>query len=90
MIISILSVASFGVCSTSPISVTATKKRGILGGGLLVTVFVTIRNEFREFQSFSGAVILWLISSAVCDVLIAIILIYSLVWIIIIIRSSPR
>ncbi|KAJ7857155.1 hypothetical protein B0H13DRAFT_2357063 [Mycena leptocephala] len=59
MIISILSVASFG-------------------GGLLVTVFVTIRNEFREFQSFSGAVILWLISSAVCDVLIAIILIYSL------------
>ncbi|KAJ7910894.1 hypothetical protein B0H13DRAFT_2328801 [Mycena leptocephala] len=59
MIISILSVASFG-------------------GGLLVTVFVTIRNEFREFQSFSGAVILWLISSAVCDVLIAIILTYSL------------
>jgi len=59
LIISVLSVASFG-------------------GGLLVTVFVSIRNEFREFQSFSGAVIVWLICSAVCDVLIAVVLTYSL------------
>ncbi|KAJ7121970.1 hypothetical protein C8R43DRAFT_49358 [Mycena crocata] len=48
------------------------------GGGLLVTVFASIRNQFQEFQSFSGAVILWLVSSAVCDVLIAIVLTYSL------------
>ncbi|KAJ7466880.1 hypothetical protein FB451DRAFT_400447 [Mycena latifolia] len=48
------------------------------GGGLLVTVFVSIRNEFREFQSFSNVVIIWLVSSAVCDVLIAIVLTYSL------------
>ncbi|KAF7328343.1 hypothetical protein MVEN_02549800 [Mycena venus] len=48
------------------------------GGGLLVTVFASIRNEFREFQSFSGAVMMWLICSAVCDVLIAVVLAYSL------------
>jgi len=48
------------------------------GGGLLVTIFVSIRNEFREFQSFSGAVIVWLVSSAVCDVLITVVLTYSL------------
>ncbi|KAJ7140903.1 hypothetical protein C8R44DRAFT_238412 [Mycena epipterygia] len=59
MIISILSVLSFG-------------------GGMLVTVFVSIRNEFREFQSFSGAVIIWLVSSALCDVMIAAVLTYSL------------
>ncbi|KAF7346934.1 hypothetical protein MVEN_01445800 [Mycena venus] len=59
MLISILSVASFG-------------------GGLLVTVFTAIRNEFREFQSFAGAVIVWLICSAVCDVLITVVLTYSL------------
>ncbi|KAF8207949.1 hypothetical protein K438DRAFT_2013323 [Mycena galopus ATCC 62051] len=49
------------------------------GGGLLVTIFASIRNEFREFQSFSGAVIVWLVSSAVCDVLITVVLTYSLV-----------
>ncbi|KAJ7354404.1 hypothetical protein DFH08DRAFT_44245 [Mycena albidolilacea] len=59
LIISVLSVASFG-------------------GGLLVTIFAAVRNEFREFQSFSGAVILWLVCSAVCDVLIAVVLTYSL------------
>ncbi|KAJ6573594.1 hypothetical protein DFH09DRAFT_1152149 [Mycena vulgaris] len=59
MLISVLSVASFG-------------------GGLLVTVFVSIRNEFQEFQSFSMAVIVWLICSATCDVLIAVVLTYSL------------
>ncbi|KAF8134684.1 hypothetical protein K438DRAFT_797722 [Mycena galopus ATCC 62051] len=48
------------------------------GGGLLVTIFASIRNEFREFQSFSGAVVVWLVSSAVCDVLITVILTYSL------------
>ncbi|KAJ6594669.1 hypothetical protein B0H19DRAFT_1096390 [Mycena capillaripes] len=48
------------------------------GGALLVTIFTSIRNEFREFQSFSSAVIVWLICSAVCDVLIAIALTYSL------------
>ncbi|KAJ7850364.1 hypothetical protein B0H13DRAFT_2360754 [Mycena leptocephala] len=51
---------------------------GSLGGGLLVTGFASIRNEFREFQSFSGAVIVWLICSAVCDVLIAVRLTYFL------------
>lgn len=48
------------------------------GGSLLVTAFVTIRNEYQEFQSFSPAVIVWLISSAACDLLIAIVLTYSL------------
>ncbi|KAJ7502594.1 hypothetical protein B0H11DRAFT_1989263 [Mycena galericulata] len=48
------------------------------GGGVLVTIFVSIRNQFSEFQSFSTAVIIWLICSAVCDVLIAIALTYSL------------
>lgn len=46
---------------------------------MLVTVFVSVRNEFREFQSFSGAVIIWLVSSALCDVMIAAVLTYSLV-----------
>ncbi|KAJ6497963.1 hypothetical protein C8R47DRAFT_314697 [Mycena vitilis] len=59
LIISVLSIASFG-------------------GGLLVTIFVSVRNEFQEFQSFSGAVIVWLICSAVCDILIAVVLTYSL------------
>lgn len=44
-----------------------------------MTIFAAVRNEFREFQSFSGAVILWLVCSAVCDVLIAVVLTYSLV-----------
>ncbi|KAJ7126649.1 hypothetical protein C8R46DRAFT_1104322 [Mycena filopes] len=48
------------------------------GGGLLVTVFVSIRNEFQQFQSFSWAVIIWLVSSAVVDVLIAAKLTHSL------------
>ncbi|KAJ7671177.1 hypothetical protein B0H17DRAFT_1085116 [Mycena rosella] len=48
------------------------------GGGLLVTIFVAIRNEFREFPTFSSSVILWLVCSAVCDVMIAVILAYSL------------
>ncbi|KAJ7031068.1 hypothetical protein C8F04DRAFT_1112169 [Mycena alexandri] len=48
------------------------------GGAVLVTIFVTIRNEFQEFQSFSWAVIIWLISSAVVDVLIAAKLTHSL------------
>ncbi|KAJ7765095.1 hypothetical protein DFH07DRAFT_1059026 [Mycena maculata] len=49
-----------------------------LGGGVLVTAFVTIRNQFQEFQSFSAEIIFWLTSSALCDVLIAVILTYSL------------
>ncbi|KAJ6456505.1 hypothetical protein C8R45DRAFT_1034710 [Mycena sanguinolenta] len=48
------------------------------GGGMLVTVFVSLRNEFREFTSFSGAIIVWLVSSALCDVLITAVLTYSL------------
>ncbi|KAJ7213178.1 hypothetical protein GGX14DRAFT_696992 [Mycena pura] len=48
------------------------------GGGLLVTVFVSIRNEFQKFSSFEDVVILWLASSALCDVLIAAVLTYSL------------
>ncbi|KAJ6571332.1 hypothetical protein B0H19DRAFT_1255320 [Mycena capillaripes] len=48
------------------------------GGGVLVTGFASIRNEFREFQSFSGAVMVWFICSAVCDVLITAVLTYSL------------
>ncbi|KAF8187568.1 hypothetical protein K438DRAFT_1972715 [Mycena galopus ATCC 62051] len=47
-------------------------------GGILVTIFVAIRNEFHEFQSFAPAVIVWLVSSAVCDVLITAVLTYSL------------
>ncbi|KAJ7731677.1 hypothetical protein DFH07DRAFT_945119, partial [Mycena maculata] len=49
-----------------------------LGGGVLVTAFVTIRNQFQEFQSFSAEIIFWLTSSALCDVMIAVILTYSL------------
>ncbi|KAJ6561257.1 hypothetical protein B0H10DRAFT_1154899 [Mycena sp. CBHHK59/15] len=48
------------------------------GGGLLVTVFVSIRTEFAQFQSFRGAVVLWLVCSAVCDVFITGMLTYSL------------
>ncbi|KAF7376838.1 hypothetical protein MSAN_00101300 [Mycena sanguinolenta] len=48
------------------------------GGGLMVTIFVSIRTEFREFTSFSGAIIVWLVSSAACDVLITAVLTYSL------------
>ncbi|KAK6996930.1 hypothetical protein R3P38DRAFT_1948419 [Favolaschia claudopus] len=48
------------------------------GGGLFVSIFAAIRNEFREFQSFAPTVILWLVTSAVCDFLITIILTYSL------------
>nr|GAT50022.1 predicted protein [Mycena chlorophos] len=48
------------------------------GGGVGVGVFSGVRNEFAEFQSFRGVVSLWLISSAMCDVLIALILTFSL------------
>ncbi|KAF7325183.1 hypothetical protein MKEN_00562400 [Mycena kentingensis (nom. inval.)] len=47
-------------------------------GGLGVTVFAATRNQYRQFQSFSGVVAMWLASSAVCDILIAGILTYSL------------
>ncbi|KAJ7034043.1 hypothetical protein C8F04DRAFT_1395710 [Mycena alexandri] len=47
-------------------------------GAVLVTIFVSIRNEFEKFQSFSWAVIIWLISSAIVDVLIAAKLTHSL------------
>ncbi|KAK7001415.1 hypothetical protein R3P38DRAFT_2558938 [Favolaschia claudopus] len=47
-------------------------------GGLGVTIFVSIRNEFHQFQSFSSVIIVWLVASAVCDVLITIVLTYSL------------
>ncbi|KAF7376857.1 hypothetical protein MSAN_00103200 [Mycena sanguinolenta] len=49
-----------------------------LGGGMMVTAFASIRTEFQEFPSFSGAVIVWLVSSAACDVLITAVLAYSL------------
>nr|GAT46361.1 predicted protein [Mycena chlorophos] len=49
-----------------------------LGGGFSVSIFSGIRNEFREFATFNNAVILWFISSAVCDVFIAVILTHSL------------
>ncbi|KAJ7270385.1 hypothetical protein C8J57DRAFT_307099 [Mycena rebaudengoi] len=47
-------------------------------GGMLVTIFVTIRPEYHQFQSFSTQVITWLASSAACDILITVILTYSL------------
>ncbi|KAJ7211096.1 hypothetical protein C8J57DRAFT_1400037 [Mycena rebaudengoi] len=46
--------------------------------GLLVSVSVSMKNEFRKFQSFQGVVIIWLSCSAACDVLITIVLTYSL------------
>ncbi|KAJ7762596.1 hypothetical protein B0H16DRAFT_1884043 [Mycena metata] len=47
-------------------------------GASLVTYFVTIRNEFVKFQSFSWAVVIWLISAAIVDVVIAAKLTHSL------------
>ncbi|KAJ7502601.1 hypothetical protein B0H11DRAFT_644247 [Mycena galericulata] len=47
-------------------------------GGILVSIMVFMNPEFRNFDVFSTEVTLWLVSSAVCDVSIAIAMSYSL------------
>ncbi|KAJ7624568.1 hypothetical protein FB45DRAFT_1060836 [Roridomyces roridus] len=47
-------------------------------GAVFVTSFTVIRPDFQQFQSFSDVVAVWLFSSAICDILIAVILTYSL------------
>ncbi|KAN0074482.1 hypothetical protein V8E55_011894 [Tylopilus felleus] len=47
-------------------------------GGIAVTVSVTIINEYARFHQFDGAVITWLASSAVADIVITTSLVYSL------------
>ncbi|KAF9240380.1 hypothetical protein BU15DRAFT_73974 [Melanogaster broomeanus] len=47
-------------------------------GGIATTVSVTIINEYTRFHQFDGAVITWLASSAVADVVITVSLVWSL------------
>ncbi|KAJ7502605.1 hypothetical protein B0H11DRAFT_2223516 [Mycena galericulata] len=47
-------------------------------GGILVSIMVFLNPKFRDFDTFSTEVSLWLVSSAVCDVSIAIAMSYSL------------
>ncbi|KAJ7429391.1 hypothetical protein B0H11DRAFT_2145552 [Mycena galericulata] len=47
-------------------------------GGILVSIMVFLNPNFRDFDTFSTEVSLWLVSSAVCDVSIAIAMSYSL------------
>ncbi|KAG9308600.1 hypothetical protein JVU11DRAFT_11706 [Chiua virens] len=48
-------------------------------GGIATTISVTIINKYVDFHKFDGAVITWLASSAVADVIITASLVYSLV-----------
>ncbi|KAJ7140893.1 hypothetical protein C8R44DRAFT_762036 [Mycena epipterygia] len=48
------------------------------GGGLLVSIMVSMNPEFRDFPNFLTEVVFWLISSAVCDVVIAVAMCYAL------------
>lgn len=48
-------------------------------GGIATTVSVTLIPEYAKLQEFRGAVITWLASSAVCDVIITTSLVTSLV-----------
>ncbi|KAJ6613527.1 hypothetical protein B0H10DRAFT_1805367, partial [Mycena sp. CBHHK59/15] len=49
-----------------------------LGGGLSVTIMVTLHPEYADFGNFRPFVITWLSSSAACDVILSVALIYSL------------
>ena len=56
-------------------------------GGIATTISVTFINEYAHFHKFDGAVITWLASSAVADIIITTSLVYTLVSIIDIIIS---
>ncbi|KAJ7136611.1 hypothetical protein C8R44DRAFT_976148 [Mycena epipterygia] len=49
-----------------------------LGGGLSVTIMVTLHSAYADFASFHPFVITWLSSTAACDVILSGALIYSL------------
>ncbi|KAJ7171391.1 hypothetical protein C8R46DRAFT_1088299 [Mycena filopes] len=49
-----------------------------LGGGLAVSVVLTLHPKFQDFPSFRPEVEFWLISSAACDVVLTLALVYSL------------
>ncbi|KAJ6573440.1 hypothetical protein DFH09DRAFT_1151871 [Mycena vulgaris] len=48
------------------------------GGGLSVTIMVSLRPEYAGFGNFHPFVMTWLSSSAACDVILSMALIYSL------------
>jgi hypothetical protein len=50
-----------------------------IAGGVAVTICVSILPEYAKFHIFEGAVITWLTSSAVADVIITASLVWSLV-----------
>jgi hypothetical protein len=41
------------------------------GSGIIVSINVFMHPEFRSFETFTTEVIVWLVLSAVCDVVIA-------------------
>jgi hypothetical protein len=41
------------------------------GGGITVAVKVFLNPEFRSFQTFATEVVVWLVLSALCDIIIA-------------------
>ncbi|KAJ7129085.1 hypothetical protein C8R46DRAFT_1143751 [Mycena filopes] len=49
-----------------------------LGGGIAVSIVVTLHPKFQDFSSFRSEVYFWLISSATCDVVLTLTLAYSL------------
>ncbi|KAJ7731329.1 hypothetical protein DFH07DRAFT_847470 [Mycena maculata] len=49
-----------------------------LGGGLSVTIIVSLHSDYADFGSFHPYVITWLSSTAACDVILSAALIYSL------------
>ncbi|KAJ7107823.1 hypothetical protein C8R44DRAFT_885221 [Mycena epipterygia] len=50
-----------------------------LGGGLSVTIMVSLHSAYADFASFHPFVITWLSSTAACDVVLSGALIYSLI-----------
>ncbi|KAJ7588648.1 hypothetical protein C8J56DRAFT_889414 [Mycena floridula] len=48
------------------------------GGGLATSVCVALEPDFRKFSEFAAAPSTWLVTSAVCDVVIAVLLFYAL------------
>ncbi|KAF7297038.1 hypothetical protein MIND_00936300 [Mycena indigotica] len=75
VLISLFALVSFG---TSILPCPSAADILLSGGGAMVSIFTVMRNQYREFASFTSVIILWLVCSAFCDVLIAVVLTYSL------------
>ncbi|KAJ7616435.1 hypothetical protein FB45DRAFT_1063901 [Roridomyces roridus] len=76
--LALISFTAFGNYPGVLIQVTRIMLNGHPGSGLFVSMMVSKYPQFLDFDKFTTAVTVWLLSSAVCDVVIAIAMSYAL------------